>query len=236
MKEHASNRPSGNHRNPPFKRRKSFQFTLIELLITITIIAILAAMLLPALNHARERGHAISCTNNYKTCYLATLGYANDHNDYFVPRKGVNDFFIYNLLSEYVAQPIVGNGASPSKPFICPKKYFNPYYSACTGVSAWVPIDSEMWVSAIKLGSVGRPSRCFMGLEISRRVSGSTTYGRYYWYEHNAFAHNNHINVVHFDGHVSQYKDESPYFYHLSAAESASNTAAGPYWNPAIRQ
>ena len=63
-------------------------FTLIELLIVIAIIAILAGMLLPALNSARKKAIDITCVNKQKQIAYPLIAYANDNNEFSVPASG----------------------------------------------------------------------------------------------------------------------------------------------------
>ena len=62
-------------------------FTLVELLVVVAIVAILSALLLPALGHAKAKGQQIACLSNYRQLQLCWLMYTDDYNDALPPNE-----------------------------------------------------------------------------------------------------------------------------------------------------
>ena len=86
--------------------REFQKFTLIELLVVIAIIAILAAMLLPALNQARERAKSANCISNLKQLGQALIAYADDSKGWGPSTYFNNGFWLCPLLDgKYISGP-----------------------------------------------------------------------------------------------------------------------------------
>jgi prepilin-type processing-associated H-X9-DG protein len=125
---------------PPSIRSNPAAFSFIEILVTMTLITILAAFFFPAANKARERGRQVKCLNSMRQIGLAFRCYQNDHKGYY-PR--VNDSATENWES-YLGDPTVGGvylsgslmGTDPwgntkfKTTFLCPTMVRRPEFAA----------------------------------------------------------------------------------------------------------
>lgn len=120
-------------RNESEKRQRDpsrVAFTLVELLVVVAIIAILAAMLLPALRGAREKANSASCMSNLRQMGIALMAYVDDHGGALIPGAVPSESPLiswYNVLDGYMGKQDT-NFSSAKRPAwqLCPSKIVTP--------------------------------------------------------------------------------------------------------------
>ncbi len=189
-------------------------FTLIELLVVIAIIAILAAILFPVFARAREKARAISCLSNLKQIGLASMMYAQDYDEMYIPHchrpimTQPPTYYWFELIQPYVMNKQVLWCPSWRPPPGTAPRYMGGYGHICSGFTA--DPSNPNWTGVPWYGSLAQVQQPAGLIQF-----GETTQlfcrvcPRYHTQQpagppphHVAERHNEGANYVFFDGHA----------------------------------